>query len=59
MLQVTITYDLPIEPEDNVITIGAHFQPLNLSTMQIFDNEFLDWTGAEVSVSSEKIYSKC
>jgi len=48
-VNVTITYDLPIEPEDNVITIGAHFQPLNLSTMQIFDNEFLDWTGAELA----------
>ena len=47
---MTIAYDLPIETDDNVITIDAHFKPLNISTMQIMDNDFLEWGGDEVGI---------
>lgn len=47
--QVSLTYDLDIAPEDNVVTIKSYFQPLDINTMLIMDKNELPLDGPEVS----------
>lgn len=47
-VNVSITYDLPVDPDDSVVTVGAHFQPIDLDSMQSVANKNYDLSNPDL-----------